>query len=577
MEGEDGAAGGVRDGDEWRQREPSHAALIGWFKQPSACRSDRRSDLPLLPHHDMDDDPHSQIDLLKRKLTEERDDRVKTEGEACKMLRGIRKKYDTLLRERDQEVDELRSSLAAEQDRNQQVVQELKNQLVRSRQETNKLEKSSPRTPTPRTPVPPSPSKSTPKPNNADFIDSLGKEIADLKSHIGDYKAQLEAKQRDLNSAVLKQEVTKNINIGLREDNRKLADEIARLKSSLKTAQLDADVKAAETISRLERERNDLKRQVSKYEQEEARVKRREGHWNSSMEDKEKLIKAQNSEIKELKEKCEKYRQEKALETERERAVLLSELRDLRKDLDKKSKDLNAQTSTAHQLKLICEEVGNQADEFDNLLKKKTEEYNNVLRDKQSLEQEKQRLKQEIASLKQSLSLEKETQEKSVTDLRNRIKHLEENLAAETGRVRSLKLEVREERSRTEAECRRVADLQEQLQQCVDEADNADNRSEQLESEIREIKEEAARHISEVFSLQANVNSLKSSLARAHFTIQTLEERIESLLAQMEKEKQDSETEIFRLSERLRQHHELENQMMTKIEKLEKTKKVSKK
>ena len=142
--------------------------------------------------------------------------------------------------------------------------------------------------------------------------------------------------------------------------------------------------------------------------------------------------------------------------------------------------------------------------------------------------------------------------------------------------MRAIRTDLLNERSRTEAESRRVADLQDQLQQCIDEADSADSRSEQLEAEIREIKEEAARHISEVFSLQATVNSLKSSLAQANYTIQSLEDRIESLLVQMEKEKLESETEMYRLSERLRQHHVLENEMMTKIEKLEKTKKVSK-
>jgi PP-loop superfamily ATP-utilizing enzyme len=73
------------------------------------------------------------------------------------------------------------------------------------------------------------------------------------------------------------------------------------------------------------------------------------------------------------------------------------------------------------------------------------------------------------------------------------------------------------------------------------------------------------------------VNSLKSALAHANYKIEVLEDRIDPLLAQMEKEKSDAETQMFCLSERLRQHHELENEMLAKIEKLEKTKKVSKK
>ena len=361
----------------------------------------------------MDDDPHSQIDYLKKKLTDERDDRLKTEGEACKILRGIKKKYDSLLRERDQEMDSLRFEL---ENKNQKVVKELtelKNQLAKSQQEVMKMERSSPPTPAARTPAKTSPAKSTPKANNADFIDSLGKEIADLKSQIEDYKEQLRVKNRENEKLAEKQSSTKNINIRLRDEGRQLAEEITQLKLALRTAQVDAERKVMDKMDQIESERDDLKSQLKRQELDAARFKRQEKNLLSSLEDRDNQIRAQKAEIKELKDKCEKYRQEKALETEREKTALLSELHDLRKDLDKKSKDLQQQTSHAETLKRTCLEVERQADEFDRLLKDKSDQYNRLLHEKESLELEKEKLKHEIATIKHSISLNRETHEKN--------------------------------------------------------------------------------------------------------------------------------------------------------------------
>ena len=58
-----------------------------------------------------------QVEYLRKKLLEERDDRLKTEGEACKMLRNIKRRYDDMLSQREQDIAGLRAAAAAEQDR----------------------------------------------------------------------------------------------------------------------------------------------------------------------------------------------------------------------------------------------------------------------------------------------------------------------------------------------------------------------------------------------------------------------------------------------------------------------------
>lgn len=121
-------------------------------------------------------------------------------------------------------------------------------------------------------------------------------------------------------------------------------------------------------------------------------------------------------------------------------------------------------------------------------------------------------------------------------------------------------------------------DRAEKLQQDLDETcivgSEYMNRVTDLEVVVREVKEEAARHVTAYLDEKSKVDHLKRELHSAHDSIELLQSKIQSLIHKLEKQKVASDTEVFRLQERVRQHHQVEKEMMARIDKLEQKKKV---
>ena len=220
-----------------------------------------------------------------------------------------------------------------------------------------------------------------------------------------------------------------------------------------------------------------------------------------------------------------------------------------------------------------CKEIESQASDFEKLYEKRKTEYERLLKDKVAVQKERDALKIQVSQLNSTIAGEKNRADLLVKDLNSKVQSLESLLSTEKDRVKSLSRELDQEKKKGEANNRRVLALEQELDRCVQEANTADERSAQLEEEIREIKEEAARHISEILNQKSRCKRLQSSLAEANEQIETLQARIDSLLTEMDKNKKQTDNEIYSLTERLRQHHDLENEMMRKIEKLEKSKK----
>ena len=249
--------------------------------------------------------------------------------------------------------------------------------------------------------------------------------------------------------------------------------------------------------------------------------------------------------------------------------------REINLDLRSKIAELEKRTGDTKELKEIITQLEKQLDDSVRLLSKKTEEYNQLRKEKQTIEREKISLMKEVESLKSEFSIAREKNGQELNDLRNQVKQLEKCLEQKNQCVETISKNLEEEVKKAQTSGIRIAGLEQDLKRIITEASAADLRIEELEEQNLVIKEEAARHISECMAQRSENTRLTYELEHAKNKADLLKGTIRSLQDTMEQEKQLYETEIYKLSERLRQDFDLESEMMNKINKLEKAKKVS--
>lgn len=528
-------------------------------------------------------DAEVQIAELVNQLEHEREDRVEMEKEVSRILRGYKKKHQEIIRQKDDEINKLQEYIHQQHEKyvdleitHQETIEEiaaLKEHNKKIRDEMRQQELDRFRAPSPLkysracSPRPPT----TPKTPKSDSV--LARENDTLKCHVDDVKKELDAKDLEVKRAKERVEFVRELNIELREKNRELDKELREVKDHLANAKSEISAKYSDKITTLSREIDSLEKKVSEKDSEISKLNSTITDLRNSIAAKDREIKRLDEEVKDYKSKCERYRQEKQDEMDKEKSKLLGELRMLRENLDKKCEDYQKQVNEKELLKKTCLEIENQADQYDKLLTKKEEEYQKLLRERQKLELDRDSLKLEVKKLQVSTQNDKTKFELETTRLSDKMKRLEEDLTIANNKVRSLRKELDQERNANDVNVRRVRTLEEELDRCVAEANAAEERTARVEEEIREIKEEAARHISEVLAEKSRGNQLKSMLQEAKERNEQLETRIDAIITEMEQERHEYDTEIYRLNERLRQHLQLENEMSNRLEKLEHKKK----
>lgn len=528
------------------------------------------------------DSDDEQVHNLIQKLQQERADRKKTEEEACSILRQVKKRYDDIIREKDQLIEEYKEAAAADSARitdleltNQRFLDEVRELRDKFKRSTDEIRKDGFTTPVK------SPFRSTnltrsvsPAVIPSSHAESLLRQIDHLKQSLQDAKQQIEAKDDEITRCKERHQFTREINLELRSKITELEKTLREAQKESKTQDIESAKLVREKEEELNKQKIELETKVSELERKVSKLTSENSQLRKKIEEQESIIKKQLSDLEGYRKKLDDYRRQKAADEEREKLKLLNELRDLRKELDKKTGELEKRAQDTLSLKKICDEVELQAETFDRLLTKKTDECKQLLIEKSNIEREKYLLSQKVDKLEAELSSARQEKDSRFESLNDKIALLESSLAEEKERVRSLTNDLEYERTEARENIDRVVSLEEELNRAIAEANAADIRIQELESENIAIKEEAARHISEFMAQRSENSNLAYCLDEAKRRVELLEATIDSLHKTMDEEKQTYETEIYKLSERLRQHFDLESEMMNKIDKLEKAKKV---
>ena len=394
-----------------------------------------------------------------------------------------------------------------------------------------------------------------------------------LKQQVEDLQDQMTAKDQELVRMKERQTFSREYNFDLREKNNDLKKQLSEANEDLRKTREIVEAEFTEKIQALVEEISILEERIAEQDNELENLKAQASCHERKLEKKEGLINKQSDKIESLEAEVVEYQMKQSKAIEKERQNALKELRELRSNMDKKSQAYDKVMVDKNELQKMAENLDKQASEFERLFNEKKVECEKLLKEKTRIEMDRNGLKSIVDNLKKTVSGEQGRTDQLLKDYKERIKVLEANIKTEKDSSKNMTRNFEKEKTQAESNVKRLAVMQQELDRCVQEANEADERAAHLEEEIRELKEEASRHISEVLTQKSKTSRMKSSLNEANEKINSLEARIQSLLTEMEKNRVDNDTEVYRLSERLRQHHELENEMMKRIEKLEKAKK----
>lgn len=339
--------------------------------------------------------PISQLKSLQAKLQAEREDRKKTEEEACKLLRSYKQKYDASLQEKSAIIRDLKIQLETEKQRNQvletecssskeqlkeqvrelkelkEQVRELKEQLKSREDESKRSRSKSPRK------ASSSRDRSTSKRRQeicgrrsstaADGVtDDLVKEVERLTEELKCLEATMEAKDFELARSKERAKFSREINIDLRTQNASLQKEVSELTARLDAVLRECEERVKGEVESVKKSRRDVEKKLKEEERNRDKLMEDMKSLKKIIEKRDKEIEKYSSEANELKKAVENYRKEKEKEIEKEKCSLMKELKDLKNNLDKKSHDLQKQTQMADILKKTCNEIEKQvSDLFD--------------------------------------------------------------------------------------------------------------------------------------------------------------------------------------------------------------------
>ena len=207
-------------------------------------------------------------------------------------------------------------------------------------------------------------------------------------------------------------------------------------------------------------------------------------------------------------------------------------------------------------------------------VEKKRAENARLAADLRRMQNERDDLTRELKRLNESLTDGTKKTDSVNKRFNDEIKRMEEKVRASEDRIYQLEQELDEEKEVARRNIDRADRLQQELDETTMVGSEYMNKVSELEEVVREVKEEAARHVTAYLDEKSKVNRLHRELTNAKENIQVLEVKVQSLIHKLERQRVSHDTEVFRLQERLRQHHRAEQEMMARVEKLEQKKKV---
>lgn len=522
-------------------------------------------------------DAEDEVKRLQDLLNTERRERQELEQEASKVIRQFKRKYEDAMKKKNADVQSLQESVEVEHKRNEQLEsanEDITRQLRKLKEQLEKAHGDSKRESIIQAPAKrPSTSAATGSPAKAPGSAVQARQIEELKEQLENLNEEFKAKEFEVERVKERQKFSTEMNFQYREEihilkkeKRELEDELRKTREAIEEQFHDKIQALVEEISELEEEKKQMKSEIEDLSETQEFLK-------AKIAKKDDTIDKMTDKISELKDLNEKYRKEKNAQNEKEKKDLLQQLRDMRYKLDNESQKFKDNEKKFAELRAFCDQHDKASKEIQEVLDKKTVEYNRLLKEKMDAEKERDTFKDDLAQANRCLSGEKARSDEFIKSLNEKIKGIEHLLTLEKEKSRKLHSELEQEKKKSDSVARRMIAVQKELEKCVKEANSAEERATSLEEEIREIKEECAQHISEILSQKSRCSRFRADLNDANEEIENLEARIESLVSEMKKMKADSDTDIFRLNERIRQHHDLENVMLKKIEMLESKKK----
>ena len=504
--------------------------------------------------------PIQQLKSLQTKLQSEREERRRIEEEACEKLKGYKEQFDVQLKEKDDLIHSLQEQVKAnfqsvsnepsKQDTFDDKGSEDKENDHEIQAKRSRLE---------------SPSKD---------VSKLKQEIDDQKKLINDLKSKLESKTKDLELSEKNGRIRKEINVDLRSKNDELIKELNEMKEKLVQEKKEWEEKMKEKEeSRAKIEFEGLKLKLKDESKKKDKLMEDISSLRKIIAIKESKIEEKDTLIKEL-----SFKKENEAKQEDEGKKELE--KELEKEMEKRQKAIDT-------LKKVCRESGQQADDFARLLEKKSIENERLISQLSKTEKELIKTKEEVIKTKEEviktkrdLSSKEEDRAKIDLEMKEKemiISSLEQLVKEEQEKVILLMNELKEVRIANEELITKCQQLEEEI---ISGRNELMTEIAQLNEHLRDAKEERSVHFTHFLEEKGRSKSLKCELEERdriiiakNSLIDSLNEEIKSVIKEMEEVKTKSEREVFKLKEALRQHQQVEEEMMDRIQKLEMKKK----
>lgn len=277
----------------------------------------------------------------------------------------------------------------------------------------------------------------------------------------------------------------------------------------------------------------------------------------------------------------EEFREKQVIDLRKKIEELEKARNEAQKLADERLSELNRKSKDADLLKQVCAEIETQANQFDQLLTRKQDENTQLMIENRNLATDRDRLLRQIDNHKEDLTSARRNFDRTVESLNHSNLKLEAQLIEKDKIIESLQRDLKNQEKSSSSSKEEIKSLTLQIQgldseirQAYAELDASELKIRELQSDSDRIKEEAARHISELMLQRAENNRLIWNLDEAKKKIDDLETCMENLKRSHEIVKKAHADEIYSLEKQLRQHFGLETEMMKRIDKLQKAKKV---
>ena len=529
-----------------------------------------------------------QLKLLESRLKTEKEDRKKTEDEACKLLKGYKVKYDTILKNKDEKIQVMKEKMSNEHHKvrnleaeNQLILielQTLKDDLRQSQEDANRTAV--------KTPIPAarkkqesecqtSPEKlksreSRSAPCSPDLTTS--KKMHALETEIARLKVELSDKEFEVNRARERATIARDINIGLREEKTEMEKKLKEANDALEEAQADAEEKVKEDIRQLKCKIRELESKLKDEQKSKEKLTNDMASLRRIAETKDQRIEKLNDELEDLREKWEIIRQEMKEEFDDEKSKLMEEIKRATRESTESNQELRRLRQKAKVLEENLKEVDKQAEEWHKAFTKKEFLFKELLQQKKKDDEEMIQMKKNFEKTERALAEEKDKKSDNTSRLIKRVKDLDEELEKERLRIEKMRKDLQHEHNEKEGLRKQNQSLVEELERVGSEANDAQDIHEILGEEIKMIKEEAARHITEICNQRTRAEKYKVALKNSEDQKEMLDVRLNSCLDEIDKMKKEHAKEVFKLEEMIRQYHQMQDATMVQMEKLERTK-----